>query len=317
MNNNDPQINHKPKLGYQKLEPTRTPRLATKATNEQRFWKKYISTELSTTTGMISCVCTDRNESDLMLFGHGRSVMLIDSKRKSIVRQIDNVANAVTALAIRSDGKLMAMADETGKIQVKDTKQKFNLRTFDNHKKRVNGLDFSVNDLYSGGEDMILRLYDVAAGEVIHSYGGAHEDYIKCVRSLENNHLLSGSYDGKIKLFDFRVHKNAQMEFQHGAQVEWFDLFPSKLNFVACGEKKITSWDIRSPQPLFENVSNKKLVSCVRVASKGSRIISSSYDNYLKVYKSDTFECTYQEKLEAPIISFDITHNSQCIGIGL
>ena len=85
---------------------------------------------------------------------------------------------------MRNDGKLMAMADETGKIQVKDTKEKFNLRTFDNHKKRVNGLDFSVNDLYSGGEDMILRLYDVAAGEVIHSYGGAHDDYIKCVRAL-------------------------------------------------------------------------------------------------------------------------------------
>ena len=60
---------------------------------------------------------------------------------------------------------------------------------------------------------MILRLYDVAAGEVVHSYGAAHDDYIKCVRALENNHLLSGAYDGKIKLFDFRVHKNAQMEF--------------------------------------------------------------------------------------------------------
>ena len=71
-------------------------------------------------------------------------------------------------------------------------------------------------------------------------------------------------------------------------------MFPSNLNFVACGEKKISSWDIRSTKPQFENISNKKLVSCVRVASKGSRIISSSYDNYLKVYKSDTFEVTYQ-----------------------
>ena len=59
MSNNNAQISHK--LGYQKLEATKTPRLVTKATNEQRFWKKYVSTELSTTTGMISCVCTDRN----------------------------------------------------------------------------------------------------------------------------------------------------------------------------------------------------------------------------------------------------------------
>ena len=277
------------KLGYQRLEPTRTARIATKATNEQRFWKKYINNVLTTTNGMIQSVCADANDSDLMLFAHGRNVIMVDSARNTIVRQIDHVENNVTALAMREDGKLLALGDEVGLIEVKDTKEKFNLRSFSNHTKRINCLNFSNNDLYSGGEDMVLRLYDVAAGEVVHSYANAHSDYIKCVRSLENNLLLSGGYDGKVNLFDFRVHKAPQYVFEHGGQVEWLDVFPSKLNFVVCGEKKITSWDIRSQKPLFENISSKKLVSCVRVASKGSRIISSSYDNYLKVYKTDTF----------------------------
>lgn len=122
MSSTDKQAYMPEKLGYQKLEATRTPRLVTKATNEQRFWKKYTATELSTASGMITCVCTDRNESDLMLFAHGRSVMMVDSSRKTIVREIDNVANAVTSLAMRSDGRLMAMGDETGTIQIKDTK---------------------------------------------------------------------------------------------------------------------------------------------------------------------------------------------------
>ena len=81
------------------------------------------------------------------------------------------------------------------------------MRNFRNHKKRVNALDYCGNDLYSGGEDMILRLFDIASGTVVHSYDKAHDDYIKCVRGLENNNLLSGGYDGKIKLFDFRVHE--------------------------------------------------------------------------------------------------------------
>lgn len=65
-----------------------------------------------------------------------------------------------------------------------DTSQKFRLRTFRNHKKRVNCIDFYEQDLYSGGDDMILRLFDVAGGSVIHSYDHAHDDYIRCVRGL-------------------------------------------------------------------------------------------------------------------------------------
>lgn len=64
----------------------------------------------------------------------------------------------------------MATGDEEGRIEVKDTKEKFNLRTFDNHKKRVNSLDFYGHDLYSAGDDMTVRLFDVASGSVVHSY---------------------------------------------------------------------------------------------------------------------------------------------------
>jgi WD40 repeat protein len=64
----------------------------------------------------------------------------------------------------------MAIGDESGVIEVMDTKEKFHLRTFKQHKKRLNALEYNDNDLYSGGDDFILRHFDVAAGEVIHSY---------------------------------------------------------------------------------------------------------------------------------------------------
>ena len=40
----------------------------------------------------------------------------------------------------------------------------------------------------------------------MHSYGNAHADYIKSIKVLEDNHILSAGYDGFVKLFDFRVH---------------------------------------------------------------------------------------------------------------
>lgn len=55
----------------------------------------------------------------------------------------------------------------------------------------------------------------MAAGEVVHSYDKAHSDYITSIKALENNHILSAGYDGFIRLFDFRVHEKAQLEFHH------------------------------------------------------------------------------------------------------
>jgi hypothetical protein len=44
------------------------------------------------------------------------------------------------------------------------------LRTFKNHKKRVCALEYVGNDLYSGGDDFMVRHYDVSVGELVHSY---------------------------------------------------------------------------------------------------------------------------------------------------
>ena len=48
---------------------------------------------------------------------------------------------------------------------------------------------------------------------MVHSYANAHTDYIKGIKVLQDNHILSAAYDGFTRLFDFRVHERAQMEF--------------------------------------------------------------------------------------------------------
>lgn len=92
----------------------------------------------------------------------------------------------MTSLCSRSDGKLFAVGFESGVINVMDVKNKLSLRTFDNHKKRINALEYcNFNDLFSGSDDMIVRQFDVVAGSVVHSYANAHTDYVKSIKSLQ------------------------------------------------------------------------------------------------------------------------------------
>lgn len=59
------------------------------------------------------------------------------------------------------------------------------------------------------------------------------------------------------------------------------------------------------------------MVSSVKVVSNGSRYVTSSLDNYLKIFKSDTFQLTYQEKFDAGILAFDMSQNNQCLAVGI
>jgi hypothetical protein len=57
-----------------------------------------------------------------MIIAHGRSVSLLNTSPKTIIKNIDNNDFPITALTIRKDGLVMAIGDESGKIQIKDTK---------------------------------------------------------------------------------------------------------------------------------------------------------------------------------------------------
>jgi WD40 repeat protein len=97
-----------------------------------------------------------------------------------------------------------------------------------------------------------------------------------------------------VKLFDFRVHEKAQLEFKHEEQIESMDLYPSKFSFIVGGGNKVSIWDIRTGKAMFEGRNNKKVVTNVKLISQGSRYITTSLDYYFKVFKSDSYEMTYQ-----------------------
>ncbi len=123
---------------------------------------------------------------------------------------------------------------------------------------------------------------------MIHSFPNAHEDYIKCLGYLGNNHIVSGGYDNKIKIFDFRVHKQKVMKFSHGFPVESLTVLPSKLSFASVGGTALKVWDIRTNKLLFENLNNKKTLNTVRVLADGDRILTGGLDQQLKIYSSGT-----------------------------
>lgn len=89
----------------------------------------------------VAAISNNNNSHDLFAYCHGRTVVLRTPGQQTPPREI-NFVNNLTAICIRPDGAVFASADETGEIEVMDTKEKFHLRTFKNHKKRVNAIEY-------------------------------------------------------------------------------------------------------------------------------------------------------------------------------
>jgi U3 small nucleolar RNA-associated protein 15 len=243
---------------------------------------------------------------------------MFSANKAEITKNFTKFKDNVTALCSRNDAKLFAVGFESGLINVVDVKNKLTLRTFDNHKKRVNALEYcNFNDLFSGSDDMIVRQFDVVSGSIVHSYANTHTDYVKSIKCLQSNHILTASYDGKIKLFDFRVHKQAEMVFDHKSPVEAIDKFTNGLSFVACGGTAVSVWDVRNGKQLHYGANNKKTVTSIKVLESGERFLTGSLDQHLKIYSTDLFELTYNEKYSDSIMSIEVTPSQRILAVGL
>lgn len=107
------------------------------------------------------------------------------------------------------------------------------------------------------------------------------------------------------------------MVFNHESPVEAIDKFPNGLSFVACGGTAVSVWDVRNGKQLNYSGNNKKTVTCARVLESGERFLTGSLDQHLKIYSSDTFELTFNDKYADAIMSIEVTPSQRILAVGL
>ena len=66
--------------------------------------------------------------------------------------------------------------------------------------------------LYGASDEAIIKQFDITAESVTRSIHAAHSDYIRALRPFQNEdyHILTGGYDGYVRLFDFRAEGNVK-----------------------------------------------------------------------------------------------------------
>lgn len=235
------------------------------------------------------------------------------------IKSMSKSADVIYSIDFRSDGKLFALGNSAGNIQIFDSSSKKLIRNLKGHKGPVRKVKFSSNKLhlFSVSDDKTFKIWDVPTESEIKTVV-AHDDYIRaCAISNNGKYFITGSYDHKIKVWNVDDY-SLIMAIENGSPVE--DLLVS-LNgsvIISAGSNVIKFWDISTGGTLIHMMSpHQKTITSLAYNSDHSHIITGGLDRHSKIINISTYRVVKGFKFDSPVMCISCNINDTALSFGL
>lgn len=151
------------------------------------------------------------------------------------------------------------------------------------HGEQVTALAFSPDGtlLLSGSDDKTARVWDLATGRELHTFGGHADQVLSVAFSPDGHTIASGSWDNTLILRDVLTGKTLHV-LQDNSWVVAIRFSPDG-RLLASGTRgnSATIWDVASGQPLQHFTWHKNNVTGVAFSADGKTLASVSLDGTL------------------------------------
>ncbi len=143
--------------------------------------------------------------------------------------------------------------------------------------------------ILTGGANNDSRLFDVATGGLLHSF--AHTNGVWSVAfSPDGMRTLAAGFDGVAQLRDARTGQMLR-EVRVDARVQGCAFSPDNARFIlGCGDKLARIYDANSTRPPIVLAGHLSAVNAVSFSRDGSRVVTGSFDNTVRVWNAATGE---------------------------
>ena len=140
-----------------------------------------------------------------------------------------------------------------------------------------------------------LKIWDLNVKEVVKIFSG-HEKDVMSICLLNDNKIISGSYDKTIKIWDIN-NVECEKTLQGHKSYVWKIIKIKMKKFINCNliascstDKTIKVWDVDSEEILI-NLEGHIFTVINIVQIENEKIISCSYDNSIKIWNLNTENC--------------------------
>jgi U3 small nucleolar RNA-associated protein 15 len=235
------------------------------------------------------------------------------------LKNISTFQKCAFGATFRKDGMLIIAGDEEAKVRVFDVNTKSVLRVLKGHSAPVHRAYFA-NDLhhvFSCSDDKTVKYWDLATEKSILNFR-EHSDYVRAgaINPVSDDIILSGGYDGQIKMLDTRS-KTCAINMNHGAPIESLLFLPSGGIIVSSGGSDIKIWDaIAGGRQLMTVSQHTKTVTCLKTTSDGRHLISGSLDRHVKFFNTTNYQCVHSSDYANSVLSVGISKDDDTLAVG-
>lgn len=310
---------------YIKLEPFEASKPTRVLNDDQKFYKRFKPHIDSSLGSVIKSMEFNPIRPWEVALTSGTKMEVISVKSENVLMRISNFKDYAQNASYRHDGKLMVCTDASGLVQIVDMTNKKILRKLRGHEESVAVARFGgISSVLSGGQDKMLKLWDIAEGKTVSSVEG-HSDYVQAMRvsPLSEHTWITGGYDKLIKVWDSRIGTaegfKSVMQFDHGHGVEDLVIMPSGLMCMSAGGTAVKTWDLATGKFLSEFNHHSKAVTSLSLNPDSSAVLTSSLDGSLKVTALADHQVlgSYSTKQKSPALCTSWSADQFIFGAGM
>ncbi|KAK9474421.1 WD40-repeat-containing domain protein [Dipodascopsis tothii] len=290
----------------QKIQPVRNAVLPAQTTPEQRYWRAYKTPLIIKDHAPITNISFSSTH---IAITAGPRVQLLSTKTRQPIKTISRFKDVAFSGDLRSDGKLLAAGDASGLIQIFDVNSRGILVTLNPTQQDVRVVKFherEITRLFSGSDDRVARIWDITSSKPVVEYG-EHGDYVRAGAFLPgSSNLVTGSYDGVVRLFDPRTPR-AVAQLEHGAAVE--SVLPlTGTTVLSAGGPEVKVWDIVSGRTVAHLTNFQKTVTSLCLGGgETNAVLAGALDGHVKVFDTTSWEVKFGWKFGGAILSCGVS----------
>jgi len=190
--------------------------------------------------------------------------------------------------AYSPDGKFIAVGSGVQPIQILDAKTGHPVGCdLQANRGRVRNVTFSPDGrlIASSHQDARLRVWDIARGEVLHTFPADNNAVHSAAFTPDGNYLLVIDPDATLRLYEAGSGQEVRKLEGHAERVTDVAVSADGARALSCSfDKTLRLWDLQTGKELRRLVGHDAGVHGVAFCRDGSRALSGSYDKTLRLW---------------------------------